>query len=48
MGFLALKAHWGIVNSALFIGLCCLAVAALSLWGMEETHAKDLNFLEVD
>lgn len=46
--FLALKAHWGIVNSALFIGLCCLALAALSLWGMEETHAKDLNFLEVD
>lgn len=46
--FLALKAHWGIVHSALFIGLCCLAVAALSLWGMEETHAKDLNFLEVD
>ena len=48
LGFLALKAHWGIVNSALFIGLCCLAVAALSLWGMEETHAKDLDFLEVD
>ncbi len=46
--FLALKAHWGIVNSALAIGLSCLAVAALSLWGMEETHAKDLNFLEVD
>ena len=46
--FLALKAHWGIVHSALFIGLCCLAIAALSLWGMEETHAKDLNFLEVD
>jgi MFS family permease len=46
--FLALKAHWGIVHSALFIGICCLAVAALSLWGMEETHAKDLNFLEVD
>lgn len=46
--FLALKAHWGIVHSALFIGLSCLAVAALSLWGMEETHAKDLNFLEVD
>jgi len=46
--FLALKAHWGIVHSALFIGLCCLAFAALSLWGMEETHAKDLDFLEVD
>jgi hypothetical protein len=46
--FLALKTHWGIVNSALFIGLCCLTLAALSLWGMEETHAKDLNFLEVD
>lgn len=47
-GFLALKAHWGLVNSALAIGLACLAVGALSLWGMEETHAKDLNFLEVD
>ena len=46
--FLALKAHWGIVHSALFIGLCCLALAAISLWGMEETHAKDLDFLEVD
>lgn len=46
--FLALKAHWGIVNSALFVGLCCILVAALSLWGMEETHAKDLNFLEVN
>ncbi len=46
--FLALKAHCGIVNSALFIGLCCLALAALSLWGMEETHAKDLDFLEAD
>lgn len=46
--FLALKAHWGIVNSALAIGLSCLAVAAISLRGMEETHAKDLNFLEVD
>jgi len=47
-GFLALKAHWGLVNAALAIGLACLGVAALSLRGMEETHAKDLNFLEVD
>ncbi len=47
-GFLALKGHLGIVTSALVVGLACLACAALSLWGLEETHARDLNFLEQD
>ncbi len=47
-GFLALKAQLGIVQSALVIGLGCLALAVLSLWGMEETHARDLDFLEQD
>ena len=44
--FLFIKASLGMLASAWIVGLTCFAVAALSLWWMEDTHGKDLDFME--
>ncbi len=36
----------GLVKSALVLGAACSAVALASLWGLEETHGKELDYLE--
>lgn len=46
MAFEALRTRIGLVEAALALGLGCIAIAFLSLWGMEETHGKDLDFVE--
>lgn len=35
-----------IIYSALFVGIISVIIAFLSLWGMEETFGKDLNYVE--
>jgi MFS family permease len=44
--FQYLKPAIGIIDSAAVIGFCCVALAFLALTGLEETHAKDLNYIE--
>jgi MFS family permease len=46
--FLFFKDHFGILNGAGILGLLVLGIAIISLWKMEETFGKDLNFLEED
>jgi len=44
--FQYLKPTIGIIHSAAVIGFCCVGVAFWALTGLEETHAKDLNYIE--
>jgi putative MFS transporter len=38
--------HLGMAGSALLIGGVVLAIAAIALFGLEETYGKDLDFVE--
>lgn len=44
--FLYLKTDWGVINSALALGVLTTAIALLSLWSLNETFHKDLNYNE--
>jgi hypothetical protein len=41
------KGAFGIVPGASMVGAACLAIAVIALWGMEETHGKDLDYHEI-
>lgn len=45
-GFQYAQAQWGKVDGAYVVGCVSLAIALVALWGLEETHAKDLDYLE--
>ncbi len=38
--------HMSIVEAASVVGVACFAVALVSLWGLEETWGKELDYLE--
>jgi MFS family permease len=40
------KPEFGIVKSAAFIGVICILIALWALRGLDETHGKDLNYIE--
>jgi len=44
--FLLLKGKLGLVGSAWVVGGVCFTLAALALWGLQETHGRDLDFVE--
>ena len=44
--FQILRKPFGIQGSALCVGACCMAVALLSLWRLQETFHKDLDYFE--
>jgi hypothetical protein len=44
--FVLLRGHFGFIRSAWIVGLVCFALALISLWGMAETHGRDLDFVE--
>lgn len=44
--FQALKPHIGIINAAYIVGFTTLLIAVVSLFFMEETFHKDLDYLE--
>ena len=44
--FLFLRTDWGIINSALALGILTTLIALLSLWSLNETFHKDLNYNE--
>ena len=46
LSFTTLRAHLGFIGSAWVVGLSCFALALISLWGMAETHGRDLDFVE--
>lgn len=46
LSFLSLKGHLGLLGSAWAVGLVCFALGALSLAGLEDTHGRDLDFVE--
>ncbi len=45
-GFLMLKGPLGLLGAAWVVGLACFALAAVSLAGLEDTHGRDLDFME--
>ena len=47
-GFLMLKGPMGLLGAAWAVGLACFALAAFSLSGLEDTHGRDLDFMEKD
>ena len=46
--FLALKAHFAILDSVLIIGATVFTIAFLALWLLKETYGRDLDFIEAD
>lgn len=46
-GFLSFKEMGlGLIGSGILMGVICIGLAMLALWGMEETHGKDLDYEE--
>lgn len=46
LAFSFLKISMGMVGSALLVGVISLIIAYISLYHLEETHSKDLDYLE--
>ncbi len=46
--FIYLKQEYGLIDSALIIGGISLVVAYISLWCLNETYGKDLDYFEVN
>ncbi len=44
--FLFFRHSLGLVGSAWVVGLACFALAFGALWGLPETHGRDLDFVE--
>jgi hypothetical protein len=44
--FLYLRGSMGMVGSAWIVGAVCFALAFGALWGLPETHGRDLDFVE--
>ncbi len=45
-GFSALKGPLGVAHAAMVVGVACFAIGAVSLWSLDETYGKDLDFVE--
>jgi putative MFS transporter len=43
-----IKNHSDLITAALVVGFSSVIIAFIALWGMEETHGKDLDYFEVD
>jgi putative MFS transporter len=44
--FSALKGPLGVTHAAIAVGTVCFIVGAISLWSLDETYGKDLDFVE--
>jgi MFS family permease len=44
--FQLLKPEWGVLQSGAIVGAICFSLALLSLWKMEETYGKELDYEE--
>ena len=45
-GFIYFKPHLGFVGAAWIVGALCFALASFSLLGLQETHGRNLDFLD--
>ena len=45
--FQFMKPEWGVLNAGAIVGAICFLLALLSLWKMEETYGKDLDYEEI-
>jgi MFS family permease len=45
--FQLLKPGWGVLSSGAIVGAVCFGLALLSLWKMEETYGKELDYEEL-
>lgn len=41
-----LKPSWGVIEAGALVGVLCFALALFSLWYMEETYGKELDYVE--
>jgi hypothetical protein len=46
MLFQLCRKQFGLEPAALMVGVLCLAIALFSLWRLEETFHKDLDYFE--
>lgn len=46
LAFEALRHPFGMINSALIVGVICIGIALFALYHLKETYGTDLNFLE--
>ena len=46
LAFNHLKPHTGVIGSAGIVSAVSLIVALWAVWGMQETHGKDLDYIE--
>jgi predicted membrane-bound spermidine synthase len=46
LAFLALKPSLGVVGAALAVGAVVVAIAFISIFGIEETFGKPMDFVE--
>lgn len=44
--FLSLRPHFGIVDSAMVVGVAVCVLATVCLFRLEETFSRDLDFIE--
>jgi hypothetical protein len=44
--FVALKEPMGLLGAAWIVGIACFLLAGISLAGLEDTHGRDLDFVE--
>jgi hypothetical protein len=44
--FSDLKPHTGVITSAAIVSASCVLIAIWAAFGMEETHGKDLDYIE--
>jgi MFS family permease len=46
LAFNYLKPHTGVISSAAIVSATAILIALWAVWGMEETHGKDLDYIE--
>jgi putative MFS transporter len=46
LSFQSLKTSYGIINAGCILAVFCITIAALALFGLYETHGKDLNYTD--
>jgi putative MFS transporter len=47
IGFNFCRGQFGVIPGAILVGLACIAIALWALRGLEETHGKDLDYMEL-
>jgi putative MFS transporter len=47
LGFNFCRGRLGIIPGAIMVGLACILIALWALRGLEETHGKDLDYMEI-